>query len=78
LVDAARHCSDATTRALLLDQARTFAGGLRGEKFVTGLRPLAALAALAARDCRKGEPFEREGTPARAAAMLRHRFIGRL
>ena len=78
LVDAARHCSDAASRALLLDQARTFAGGLRGERFGTGLRPLSALAALAARDCRRGEPFEREGTPARAAAMLRHRFTGRV
>jgi len=78
LVDAARHCSDDASRALLLDQARTFAGGLLGEKFGTALRPLTALAALAARDCRRGEPFEREGTPARAASMLRHRFTGRV
>jgi phytoene synthase len=78
LVDAARHCTDAASRALLLDQAKTFAGGLRGEKFATALRPLTALAALAGRDCRKGEPFEAEGTPARAAAMLRHRLLGRL
>jgi phytoene synthase len=78
LVDAARHCSDAASRTLLLDQAKTFAGGLRGEKFATALRPLTALAALAGRDCRKGEPFEAEGAPGRAAAMLRHRFLGRL
>ena len=63
---------------MLLDQARTFARGLGGEKFVTTLRPLSALAALAIRDCRRGEPFEAEGTPGRAAAMLRHRFTGRL
>jgi hypothetical protein len=36
------------------------------------------LAVLAIRDARRGEPFEREGTPARVAAMLRHRLSGRL
>jgi phytoene synthase len=78
LTDAARHCSDAASRAMLLEQARAFARRLGGEKFVTTLRPLSALAALAIRDCRRGEPFEPEGTPGRAAAMLRHRFSGRL
>lgn len=78
LTDAARHCSDAASRAMLLDQARAFARRLGGEKFVTTLRPLSALAALAIRDCRRGEPFEADGTPGRAAAMLRHRFSGRL
>ena len=78
LTDAARHCSDAASRAMLLDQARAFARRLGGERFVTTLRPLSALAALAIRDCRRGEPLEPEGTPGRAAAMLRHRFSGRL
>jgi phytoene synthase len=78
LVDAARHCTDSASRAMLLEQARTFARGLGGEKFVTTLRPLSALAALAIRDCKRGEPFEGEGTPGRAAAMFRHRFSGRL
>jgi len=78
LSDAVRHCSDAPSRAMLLDQAQTFARKLGGEKFPTALRPLSALAALAIRDCRRGEPFEGEGTPGRAAAMLRHRFSGRL
>jgi 15-cis-phytoene synthase len=78
LADAARHCSDAASRAMLLKQARAFAQGLSGAKFVVALRPLSALAALAIRDCRRGEPFEPEGTPGRAAAMLRHRFTGRL
>jgi phytoene synthase len=78
LADAARHCSDPASRATLLVQARTFAGSLSGQKFVTALRPLSALASLAIRDCRRGEPFEPEGTPGRAAAMLRHRFSGRL
>jgi hypothetical protein len=36
------------------------------------------LAAVAVRDVRKGEPFEAEGTPGRAATMLRHRLSGRL
>ena len=78
LTDAARHCSDAGSREMLLHQARAFARGLGGEKFPTALRPLSALAALAIRDCRRGEPFEAEGTPGRAAAMLRHRFTGAL
>ena len=78
LTDAARHCSDAASRAMLVQQARTFARGLAGARFGSALRPLSMLAALAARDCAYGEPFEREGTPGRAAAMLRHRLSGRI
>ena len=78
LTDAARHCSDGSSRALLLDQARTFARALGGEKFPTALRPLSVLAAVAIRDCRQEEPLEAEGTPGRAATMLRHRFTGAL
>ena len=78
LVDAARHCSDSDSRAVLVQQARKFARGLGGVRFPGPLRPLSMLAALAARDCRRGEPFEREGTPGRVAAMLRHRFSGRI
>jgi len=78
LVDAARHCSDPESRAMLLDQARSFGRGLGGVRFPGPLRPLSMLAVLAMRDCRRGEPFEGEGTPARVAAMLRHRFSGRL
>lgn len=78
LVDAARHCSDAQSCAMLLDQARTFGRGLRGVRFPGPLRPLSMLTVLAMRDCRRGQPFEREGAPGRAAAMLRHRFSGRL
>ncbi|MES2137991.1 MAG: hypothetical protein V4502_13160 [Pseudomonadota bacterium] len=78
LVDAARHCSDLDSRAMLIAQARSFGRGLGGVRFSGPLRPLSMLTVLAMRDCRRGEPFEREGTPGRAAAMLRHRFSGRL
>jgi 15-cis-phytoene synthase len=78
LVDVARHCSDPESRAMLIEQARTFARELAGVRIPGPLRPLSMLAALAMRDCRRREPFEREGAPARAAAMLRHRFSGRL
>lgn len=78
LVDVARHCSDEESRGVLLRQARAFARGLAGVRFAAPLRPLSILSALAVRDCVRGEPFEREGTPARAAVMLRHRFTGRL
>jgi phytoene synthase len=41
-------------------------------------RPLTALGALARRDMRSGgPPFEREASPARAWALLRHRLTGR-
>ena len=78
LVDVARHCSDAASRAMLLKQARGFAQGLGGARFAAPLRPLSMIAALGVRDSLRGEPFEAEGTPARAAAMLRHRLGGRL
>jgi phytoene synthase len=78
LLDAARHCSDPLSRAILLQQGQSFARGLRGVRFRGPLRPLSMLTLVAMRDCRRGEPFEREGTPGRAAAMLRHRFSGRL
>lgn len=42
-------------------------------------RPLTALVVLAARDLKHGgPPFEPEGTPARAATLLRHRLTGRI
>src|SRR5690242_9271020 len=78
LVDAARHCSDAESRQMLLEQARKFGRALGRSRFPRPLRSLSMLAALAIRDCRRGEPFEPEGTPARALTMLRHRIGGRL
>jgi len=76
LVDAVRQCSDADSRTLLFNQARTFARGLAGARFAPALRPLSLLGTLAIRDCRRGEPFEPEGTPGRALALARHRLTG--
>src|SRR5213075_504577 len=76
LVDAARHCSDEQSRAMLMERACKFAHGLGGVRFPVILRPLSMLAALAIRDSRRGEPFEPEGTPGRALTMLRHRLSG--
>lgn len=42
------------------------------------LRPLTALAALAARDAGRGADIEPQGTPGRALALIRHRISGRL
>ena len=78
MVDVARHCSDAPSRALLTQQSRTLARKLASVRFPSGMRPISMLAAMAMRDCLKGEPFEREGSPRRAAAMFRHRLSGRL
>ena len=78
LVDAARHCSDPQSREMLLAQGRTFARGLAGARFPARLRPLSMLAATAVRDLRRPLPFEPEGTPGRAAAMILHRVTGRL
>ena len=78
IVDAARHCSDGGSRKLLLEQGAAFARGLSGAYFPAPVRPLSLLAALAVRDIGRGEPFEAEGTPARAAVMLKHRVTGRL
>lgn len=45
-------------------------------RFARRLRPLTALAKLAARDARQGWPPEPEATPGRAAALLLHRLFG--
>jgi phytoene synthase len=49
-----------------------------GQAFPKVLRPLTGLARLALRDLEHGYPFEPEGSPPRLAAMLRHRWSGRL
>jgi phytoene synthase len=50
--------------------------GLAGHRFPRKLRPLTALARLAARDIRSTTGFEPEATPGRAAALLSHRLFG--
>ena len=60
----------------LLDHARPYVERLAKHRFNRRLRPLTALARLAARDLKRGEPFEEEGIPPRLAAMLRHRWSG--
>lgn len=78
LVDAARHCSDAPSRQLLIEHARATSRSFAGRRFEGPSRGLTALTAAAMRDMRRGEPFEPEGRPGRAAAMLAHRLTGRL
>lgn len=53
--------------------------GRSGMKIARRARALTGLAALAARDLRRGgPPFEPEATPGRAWTLLRHRLTGRL
>ena len=58
----------------------SFADELGGLRFPRTVRPMTSLAALAARDLRRfrRHGFEREATPGRAFALLRHRLTGRI
>ena len=49
---------------------------LAGHRFPRRLRPLIALARLAARDVKQAPAIEPEATPGRAAALLSHRLFG--
>ena len=60
----------------LLEDAKAQMGPLSKRRFPRPLRPLTALARLAARDLKSGPPFEEEGIPPRHSAMLRHRWSG--
>jgi phytoene synthase len=51
---------------------------LAGHRFARPLRPLTALARLAARDVKQAPAIEPEATPGRAAALLSHRLFGRV
>ena len=51
---------------------------LSSRRFPRALRPLTGLAALAARDAKRGPAVEPEGTPGRALALIMHRLTGRL
>lgn len=78
LVDATRRCSDPASRRLLLGEARILGQPLRRALIVRRARPLGMLVTAAVRDLDKGEPFEQRGARRRAAAMLIHRWTGRL
>ena len=58
--------------------APPLAVAIRPLRIARPLRPLTAFARLAVRDLRHGEPFEPEATPARAMALLAHRWTGRV
>ena len=58
--------------------APPLAVAIRPLRIARPLRPLTAFARLAVRDLRPGEPFEPEATPARAMALLAHRWTGRV
>ena len=47
-------------------------------RFPRRLRPLTALARLAARDARQSPRVEAEGTPGRSWALMRHRITGKI
>jgi phytoene synthase len=49
---------------------------LAGYRFPRRLRPLTALARIAARDVKRAPGIEPEATPGRAAALLSHRLFG--
>jgi 15-cis-phytoene synthase len=49
---------------------------LSGHRFARRLRPISAMARLAARDARQLPAIEAEATPGRAAALLSHRLFG--
>jgi len=49
---------------------------LAGHRFPRRLRPVTALARLAARDARQAPVIELEATPGRALALLSHRLFG--
>lgn len=51
---------------------------LAGHSFPRRLRPLTALARLAARDVKQAPTIEPEAMPGRAAALLSHRLFGRV
>ena len=59
----------------LLEPARAVAQRVRGHRFERSARPLTMLARAAARDLRRQEA---EGSAGRAAAMLAHRWSGRI
>jgi 15-cis-phytoene synthase len=72
LVDVARHCSDAASRIMLFDEARKSIAELGPRKSPRILRPLTALAAVAAHDALGGSSV------GRGFVALLHTLTGRL
>ena len=71
--------ANAARRGLMtIDAATGDLQRLSGHRFLKKLRPLTALAALAARDARRSPPFEPETTPGRSWALIRHRLTGKV
>lgn len=63
-------------RLAAFDMPREQANLLAGHRFPRAMRPLTALARLAARDTKQAPTIEPEATPGRAAALLSHRLFG--
>jgi phytoene synthase len=66
---------EAARKGLTSDQAVEIES-LSRHRFPRRLRPLTALARLAARDIKQAPAVEPEATPGRAAALLSHRLFG--
>lgn len=78
LADAGRlHAvARAARRGLIAVPDDVSASSLVGHRFSRRLRPLTALARLAARDVSHAPSLEPEATPARAVALVSHRLFG--
>ena len=77
LADLARH-SNAVDAETATELARERLSDVAAQRWPKQLRPLGMLAILARRDVDRGlGGIERQGSPARMARMLRHRFTGR-
>jgi 15-cis-phytoene synthase len=78
LADVARHCSDADSRSLLVDVARSRLAAFGGGTIDVSLRPLTMLGLLARRELERWPDIEAEATPGRAWVMIRHRLTGKV
>ncbi|MBA3510672.1 squalene/phytoene synthase family protein [Sphingomonas sp.] len=72
-------CANAARRGLITEHWPTDElNRLSTHRVPKRLRPLTALAALAARDLKQPPPLEPEATPGRSWALIRHRISGRI
>lgn len=70
--------ASAARRGMALSFPKEEMRGLAGHRFARRLRPLTALARLAARDAEHWPALEPEGVPGRALALIVHRLTGRI